>query len=258
LLRRAITAVILMTAVMFVASPAQARSELDSYLARRSAIGTTIAQLRERRIETAVDLRLAIGRATKRLYDMPRTAAANRLRFRHVRSILVHERRALSRRLRRAGRVAEHRVSALRDRRRSIDEWISTWGVFLHCPIGGWHSISENFGITVRLPGVPVHRHMGNDILAAAGTPIVAPFDGYASASSSELGGLEVRVEGSAGYVYNAHLASYGALGQVHAGTVIGYVGDTGDATTAHDHLEWHPSGGSAVDPFPYLSVSCG
>ncbi len=152
----------------------------------------------------------------------------------------------------------EHRVSALRADRRSIGRWISTWGVFRHCPIAGTHAVSDNFGITVRLPDVPVHRHTGNDILAAAGTPIVAPFDGYASASSSELGGLEVRVEGSAGYVYNAHLSSYGTLGQVQAGTVIGYVGDTGDATTAHDHLEWHPGGGSAVDPYPFLSVSCG
>ena len=82
---------------------------------------------------------------------------------------------------------------------------------------------------------------MGNDILAAAGTPIVAPFDGYATASTGVLGGLEVRVSGARGYVYNAHLSSYGTLGQVSAGTVIGYVGATGDATTAHDHLEWHP-----------------
>jgi hypothetical protein len=35
-------------------------------------------------------------------------------------------------------------------------------------------------------------------------------------------------------------------------------VGATGDATTAHDHLEWHPYGGGAVDPNPYLTVSCG
>jgi murein DD-endopeptidase MepM/ murein hydrolase activator NlpD len=169
----------------------------------------------------------------------------------------LRERRALSWRLHRTERLVARRVSALRADRRSISRWIATWGVFRHCPIAGAHAVSDNFGITVRLPDVPVHRHTGNDIVAAAGTPIVAPFDGYASASSSELGGLEVRVEGSAGYVYNAHLSSYGTLGRVRAGTVIGYVGDTGDATTAHDHLEWHPGGGSAVDPYPYLSVSC-
>jgi murein DD-endopeptidase MepM/ murein hydrolase activator NlpD len=255
---RALTAVVLAAAVSSVASPALARSELESSIARRATIATTITRLRERRAGTADTLRLAIGRTTERLQQMPRSAASNRRRFRHVRAILLRERRALSWRLHRTERLVARRVSALRADRRSIGRWIATWGVFRHCPIGGAHAVSDNFGITVRLPDVPVHRHMGNDILAAAGTPIVAPFDGYASASSSELGGLEVRVEGSAGYVYNAHLSSYGTLGQVRAGTVIGYVGDTGDATTAHDHLEWHPGGGSAVDPYPYLAVSCG
>ena len=125
------------------------------------------------------------------------------------------------------------------------------------CPLGGPHVVADNFGITVRLPGVPVHRHMGNDITAATGTPIVAPFPGYASASKGELGGLEVRVQGELGYVYNAHLSSYGQLGYVQTGDVIGYVGSTGDATVPHDHFEWHPNDGPAVDPNPYLSVSC-
>jgi murein DD-endopeptidase MepM/ murein hydrolase activator NlpD len=255
---RALTAVVLAAAVSSVASPALARSELESSIARRATISTTITRLRERRADTTVALRHAIGRTTRRIQQMPPSATSNRLRFRHVRAILLQERRALTRRLRRTERLVARRVSALRADRRSIGSWIATWGVFRHCPIAGAHVVSDNFGITVRLPDVPVHRHMGNDIVAAAGTPIVAPFDGYASASSSELGGLEVRVEGSAGYVYNAHLSSYGTLGQVRAGTVIGYVGDTGDATTAHDHLEWHPGGGSAVDPYPYLAVSCG
>jgi murein DD-endopeptidase MepM/ murein hydrolase activator NlpD len=257
-LRRVLAVVTLVTAALCAVTPAHARSELDGYLARRAAVGESIGQLRDRRVDTAAELRAQIGSATRRLRVMPRGASANPARFRHVRRILVRERRGAEWRLRRSHRIVGRRVEALRERRSSIDEWLSTWGIFQHCPIKGWHSISDNFGITVRLPDVPVHRHMGNDILAYAGTPIVAPFDGYASASSSELGGLEVRVEGTAGYVYNAHLSSYGTLGHVQAGTVIGYVGDTGDATTAHDHLEWHPHGGVAVDPFPYLSVSCG
>ncbi len=139
-----------------------------------------------------------------------------------------------------------------------MQAWIDTWGIFEVCPIRGWNDVTDNFGITVRLPGVPVHRHMGNDILALTGTPIVAPFDGYASASRGWLGGMEVRVRGARGYVYNAHLSRYGTLGDVQAGDVIGYVGSTGDATTPHDHLEWHPNDGVAVDPYPYLSASCG
>ena len=57
------------------------------------------------------------------------------------------------------------------------------------------------------------------------GTPIVAPFDGAASASPSVLGGNAVTVRGSHGFVSNAHLVAYGKLGPVGTGDVVGYVG---------------------------------
>lgn len=256
---RVLAVVTLVTTLLGVAAPAQARSTLEGYLAQRSAVEKTIEQLRERRTTTTAMLRRTIASTTQRVERMAgRGATANPERFIHLRRELLQQRRAADKRIERSGRFVERRVRALQARRASIDAWIATWGIFQTCPIRGWHSVADNFGITVRLPGVPVHRHMGNDILAYAGTPIVAPFDGYASASQSELGGLEVRVTASRGYVYNAHLSSYGTLGAVRAGTVIGYVGATGDATTTHDHLEWHPYGGGAVDPNPYLSVSCG
>src|SRR5438094_4993972 len=62
-------------------------------------------------------------------------------------------------------------------------------------------------------------------------SPIVAPFDGYATTGRSKLGGLEVRVFGADGYIYDAHLSRLGSLGYVNAGDVVGYVGSTGDAT---------------------------
>jgi murein DD-endopeptidase MepM/ murein hydrolase activator NlpD len=64
-------------------------------------------------------------------------------------------------------------------------------------------------------------------------------------------------VYGARGFVYNAHLVAYGQLGAVGAGTVIGYVGATGDAGGPHDHFEWHPNNGAAVDPYPFLSAVC-
>jgi murein DD-endopeptidase MepM/ murein hydrolase activator NlpD len=259
--RTSAVAVLLTTLIIMLGTtaPAAARSAVERSMGQRVTIARTIDALRERRIDTDRAMRGVAGRATRQLRLMPgRAAVANPERFAHLRRRLLQERRGALHRIERSHRSVERRVASLHERRRSIEAWLETWGVFERCPIRGWHSISDNFGITVRLPDVPVHRHEGNDILAYAGTPIVAPFDGVATASSSELGGLEVRVTGARGYVYNAHLSSYGTLGEVGVGTVIGYVGDTGDATTAHDHLEWHPGGGAAVDPFPYLTASCG
>jgi murein DD-endopeptidase MepM/ murein hydrolase activator NlpD len=256
--RRFVVVVAVAAATVIPALPAQARSVLRGYVHERTSIESTIDHLRDRRARTATQLRGAIACSERRLRHVPgRGAAANPERFEHLRRELRQHRRLAARRLERSGRFVERRVRALQARRRSIDAWLATWGIFRSCPIRGPHSVADNFGVTVRLPGVPIHMHMGNDIAASTGTPIVAPFDGYATASSSELGGLEVRVGGARGYVYNAHLSAYGTLGSVRAGTVIGYVGATGDATTAHDHFEWHPYGGAAVDPYPYLSVSC-
>lgn len=145
-------------------------------------------------------------------------------------------------------------------------------GVFQACPVDQPHGYSDDFGAPRY--GGGFHLHAGNDILAPRGTPIRAPFDGTASNSSNSLGGLSVTVRGAAGYVYNAHLSSFGQLGAVHTGTVIGYVGNTGDAAggPTHDHFEWHPNAlpshlwtspyrvsvvGSAIDPFPYLNSVC-
>ena len=117
--------------------------------------------------------------------------------------------------------------------------------------------MSDNFGVIREMPGTPRHIHQGNDIMAPTGTPIIAPFDGEAVASQNYLGGTSVKVYGAGGYVYNAHLSAYGKLGAVHAGDVIGYVGSTGNATAPHDHFEWHPADGAAVDPFLFLAAVC-
>ena len=152
---------------------------------------------------------------------------------------------------------AEKRLHALDARRADLQWWIDTWAIFRVCPVDAPRSIHNDFGEVVRIEGIEPHVHRGSDIEAPTWTPIRAPFDGYASSSSSPLGGYQVYVRGDRGYVFNAHLIAYGDLGWVSAGAIIGYVGATGDSTAPHDHFEWHPWNGGAVDPYYLLSLVC-
>jgi murein DD-endopeptidase MepM/ murein hydrolase activator NlpD len=158
-------------------------------------------------------------------------------------------------------KMAESRelYAALQERQDQILYEISRIRPFGVCPVAGPHAIADDFGIWVHHPKDEGgdHVHQGNDISAAAGTPIVAPFDGVAVASPNKIGGLAVKVFGDFGYVYNAHLSRYGSLGAVDKGDVVGYVGSTGNAGGPHDHFEWHPGGGAAVDPHGFLLQVC-
>ena len=148
-------------------------------------------------------------------------------------------------------------VAGLRGRIERIQIEISLLRPFAVCPLGGPHAIADNFGDLRRDPKGGSHIHQGDDIMAATGTPILAPFDGVASISHSRLGGLGVYVHGENGFVYNAHLSRIGTLGPVEAGDVIGYVGSTGHSSGPHDHFEWHPENGAAVDPYENLMLVC-
>src|SRR5581483_1895183 len=124
------------------------------------------------------------------------------------------------------------------------------------CPVQGPHSFSNDWG----QPRPGGRSHQGNDILAPRGTPVVASVSGVASANSNSLGGIAYFLHGVDGNTYyGAHLQGYGQLGSVQAGTVIGYVGNTGDAAggPTHLHFEIHPGGGPAVNPYPTLIKYC-
>jgi murein DD-endopeptidase MepM/ murein hydrolase activator NlpD len=128
-------------------------------------------------------------------------------------------------------------------------------GALATCPVAGPHSYIDSFGA----PRVG-HTHQGDDIMAARGTPVVAAQAGNAVPTPNGLGGNAMIVyAGNGDYTYYAHLDSYGASGRVSAGTQIGTVGNTGDAAggPTHLHFEYHPGGGSAVDPTPYLDAVC-
>jgi peptidoglycan LD-endopeptidase LytH len=129
-------------------------------------------------------------------------------------------------------------------------------GPFQACPVDDG-TYGDSFGIPSMRSGY--HIHQGVDVFARYGSPVRAPFAGRAVVATNPIGGIAVKVFGEAGYVYNAHLSALGALGPVRPGTIIGYAGDTGNArgTSPHDHFEWHPGDGPAVDPYALLNEAC-
>lgn len=130
-------------------------------------------------------------------------------------------------------------------------------GVDWVCPTG---SAPVAFGDTWGAPRSGGRRHQGVDMIGARGTPILAVVDGFAKPKSNTLGGITIWFTGSDGNAYYyAHLDSYGALGAVSKGDVIGYMGDTGNAkqSVVHLHFEIHPGGGPAVNPYPTVRARC-
>src|SRR5438270_3086388 len=125
------------------------------------------------------------------------------------------------------------------------------------CPVQGPHSFSDDYG----QPRGGGRTHQGNDILAPRGTPVVANVGGSVQQHPNGLGGLAYFLEGDDGHeYYGAHLDSFsGATGHVPIGTVIGYVGNTGDAAggPTHLHFEIHPVGHTPTNPYPTLVKYC-
>lgn len=124
------------------------------------------------------------------------------------------------------------------------------------CPVNGPHSFIDSWGFA-RSGG---RRHKGVDIIADSGIEIVAPVSGRVEHFNSSLGGRSFRIYGDDGnYFYGTHLSSWAKDGQVNAGEVIGYVGDSGNAAgLPHLHFEIHPGGrGNPINPFIDSAAVC-
>jgi murein DD-endopeptidase MepM/ murein hydrolase activator NlpD len=166
---------------------------------------------------------------------------------------LRQERRAEARREQRRAerrlREAEHAAA--------VAAWVAAATPPFRCPVNGPVHFTDSWG-DARSGG---RRHQGTDMMAPYGTPVVAPVGGVVSTSSSGAGGLTVELVGSDGTTYKGmHLARYaGASGQVASGTVIGYVGSSGNARggSPHLHFQMHPGGGAPVNPYSKVAAYC-
>ena len=115
-------------------------------------------------------------------------------------------------------------------------------------PVYGTASFGDSFGAP--RPDVPGGWHHGEDIFAAARTPLLAVADGTLhTIGFNRIGGYRLWLRDTEGdEFYYAHLSAYSPLAvegrTVKAGDVIGFVGDTGDADggAPHLHFEIHPA----------------
>jgi len=129
-------------------------------------------------------------------------------------------------------------------------------GGAIRCPIQGGTTFMNDWGF----PRSGGRFHEGNDLFAPRGRSAVATVTGTAVQTTGRLGGNQVKLLGDDGVsYYYTHLDRFGTGGRVSAGTVIGYVGSTGNAAGGppHVHFEIHPGGGAAVNPFPRVSAAC-
>ncbi len=126
-------------------------------------------------------------------------------------------------------------------------------------PVRGSTRIGGPFGAARADTGF----HEGNDLFTNFGTPVVAVADGTVqNVGSLKISGNRLWVYADSGdQFFYAHLSAFSPDAvdgkHVRAGTVLGYVGNTGDAepTPPHLHFEIHPDGGKAVDPNPFLTL---
>jgi murein DD-endopeptidase MepM/ murein hydrolase activator NlpD len=123
-------------------------------------------------------------------------------------------------------------------------------------PIAGPHELWEGFG--------GPREHGGVDLGAACGTPLVAALPGKIEYNKYEPRAgnyVVIDAEGIDVDIIYMHMTEPSPLkvGQVvTAGTPLGTVGDTGNASGCHLHFEYWIGeawlGGEAVDPLPYLT----
>lgn len=102
--------------------------------------------------------------------------------------------------------------------------------------------VTSSYGYRVHPMSGDKDLHRGIDIAAPEGTPILAVQDGYVVSAGDAGGyGLCLVIQGEGGYQSRYAHCSFLAVSagqEVRQGDVVAYVGNTGDSTGPHLHLE--------------------
>ena len=138
-----------------------------------------------------------------------------------------------------------------------VDADLIRIGQELEVPSAGWVCPVEGatFFNDWGFPRSGGRFHQGNDLFAPAGTAVRAPVSGSVELISGVIGGLQFWLTGDDGSTYiGTHLERFAQAGDVTAGTIIGYVGTTGNAVGSDPHLHFEILvDGSPVNPYPVL-----
>jgi murein DD-endopeptidase MepM/ murein hydrolase activator NlpD len=126
-------------------------------------------------------------------------------------------------------------------------------------PVYGDARVADDFGA----PRAKTGQHQGNDIFAAFGSPVLAVADGTLNrVGTLPISGNRLWLKTPRGdSFFYAHLSAFGPEAisgrAVKAGTLLGFVGNTGDAepTPPHVHFEIHPGDKRAIDPHAVLAA---
>ena len=125
------------------------------------------------------------------------------------------------------------------------------------CPLAGAFTHTDDFNSPRAVGGI----HRANDLISAQGTPVLAAATGSIEHRDSSVGGMSAHLKGDNGdYYFYTHLSGYENVGagSVSAGTVIGYVGMTGNAPIPHLHFEIHRGGyGNYANPYGPVRTAC-
>ena len=238
----------------FTVSGTRLRFRIDAP-ARLIRVGVVLKKVGSRRIVR----RIGLGAKRTKRANVVRLRTSGLAPGRYVVALSARDRRGKA--LRRARRIpATRRLTVRRPKPKPTP--VPRPGAFTFPLVGPFSYGGDGARFGAERPG---RSHQGQDVIAAAGTPIVAPHGGVIRVVAYQAAGaghyIVLRSDGeNRDYVF-MHLAT-GSIrvreGQrVRTGQRLGDVGSTGASSGPHLHFEvwvggWY-TGGKPIDPLPIL-----